>query len=226
MLVRILALAVLAIPLAAAGPQDSSDRIRSAMNASIEKQRASVRSQVQNAQAAPPVDFFTVPWPSAPAPVTPAQTDCAPLPAAELTPLIGASAAKHGVEARLVRAVIEKESGGRPCAVSARGAQGLMQIMPGTAAELKLEDPLDPGQNVDAGVRYLKLLLDRFKGDLKLALGAYNAGPGAVDKEGGVPQNPETRDYVTEILQALTEPSAAPGSPPGSAGTSTQTKAP
>jgi soluble lytic murein transglycosylase-like protein len=213
---------LLTIPLLAA---DQGDRIRAAMNASLEQQRASVRSQVLNAKAAP-ADFFTIPWPAAPTGGATAQADCEPLPLAELTPLIGASATKHGVEARLVRAVIQKESGGRPCAVSPRGAQGLMQIMPGTAAELKLADPFDPQQNVDAGVRYLKALLDRFKGDLKLALGAYNAGPGAVDKDGGVPGNQETQDYVTGILESLTEPPAGLGSQPGSEGTSAQTKAP
>ena len=209
---------------AAQQPAEFVDRIRAAMTASIEKQRASVRSQVQNGRAAPAAGFFTAPWPT----LTPvvAKADCDPIPTTELTPLIGAAAAKHGVETRLVRAVIEKESGGKPCAVSARGAQGLMQIMPATAAELKLEDPFDPKQNVDAGVRYLKMLLDRFKGDLKLALGAYNAGPGAVDKEGGVPANAETTDYVSEILQSLTEPQASPALPPGSGETSAKTTAP
>ncbi len=204
-----------------------SDRIRAAMNTSIEKQRASVRLQLGSAQDVSAAGFFTVPWPAAataPAPFS--QAVCEPLSLAELTPLIETAATKHGLEARLVRAVIDKESGGRPCAVSPRGAQGLMQIMPATAADLKLGDPFDPKQNVDAGARYMKTLLDRFSGDLKLALGAYNAGPGAVDKEGKVPPNAETQDYVTQILQSLTESRAAPASSPGSAGTSAGTKAP
>ena len=224
MSVRILVFALAPLVLLAADPESAADRIRAAMSTSIEKQRASVRSQVQGAQAAAAGAFFTVPWP-APAAAS-GSADCDPLPLAELTPMIGEAATKHGVEARLVRAVIEKESGGRPCAVSARGAQGLMQIMPGTAADLKLDDPFDPKQNVDAGVRYLKMLLDRFKGDLKLTLGAYNAGPGAVGKEGAVPGYAETQDYVAAILEALKAPPAAPGSPPGSAGTSGQTTAP
>jgi soluble lytic murein transglycosylase-like protein len=207
-----------------ATPEDSVGRIRTAMNASIEKQRVSVRLQVQSAQP-DPGGFFTVPWPSS-APPAAGPADCDPLSTAELTPMVDIAAAKYGVQAKLVRAVIAKESGGRPCAVSVRGAQGLMQIMPVTAAELKLENPFDPQQNVEAGTHFLKTLLDRFSGDLKLALGAYNAGAGTVDKQGGVPTNAETQDYVTQILKALTEPPAGLGSPPGSAETSAKTKAP
>jgi soluble lytic murein transglycosylase-like protein len=191
------------------------------MQASLDQQRTSVRAQAGSAVRAPEGSFFTIPWPAAPAFAAPS---CDPLPAADLTPLIDSSAAKHGLKPELIRAVITQESAGRPCAVSARGAQGLMQIMPATAEDLQLSDPLDPKQNVDAGSRYLKSLLDRFGGDLARALGAYNAGPGAVEREGGVPPIDETQNYVAEILKALKQGPAA--SPPGSAGTSAQTTGP
>ena len=107
------------------------------------------------------------------------------------------------LSASLVHAVIEQESGFRPCAVSSRGARGLMQIMPATAGELGLDDPFDPLANIVAGAKYLRQLLDRYHGDLFRALGAYNAGPAAVDEAAGIPEIPETRDYVTSIVQKL-----------------------
>jgi soluble lytic murein transglycosylase-like protein len=187
----------------------------SPMEASIKIQRASVRAQVNSATSAPAQGFFKVPWPS---PVTLQSTlaDCDPLPPSDLQPLIAASALKHGVKVELVRALIGQESGGRPCAVSARGAQGLMQIMPDTAADLNLTAPFDPKQNVDAGVKYLKTLLDHFKGDLTLALGAYNAGLGVVEKGGGLPQNAETQNYVKQILASLHESETVSAPPPPS----------
>ena len=129
--------------------------------------------------------------------------DCDPLPADQLDPLIQEAAQKSGVEAQLVRAVIDQESARRPCALSAKGAEGLMQLMPATAEEYDVDDPFDPKQNVEAGTKLLKSLLDRYKNDPTLALGAYNAGSGRVDREGGVPQIPETVDYVTAILDKL-----------------------
>jgi hypothetical protein len=109
------------------------------------------------------------------------------------------AATRHGVDPNLVRAVIKVESGGNPSAVSRKGAMGLMQLMPATARELKVTNPFDPAQNVDAGVRHLKGLLDNFRGDLNLTLAAYNAGQGAVRRNGGVPPYGETRDYVQRI---------------------------
>ena len=114
-------------------------------------------------------------------------------------PLIAASAARHNVRADLVRAVIQAESAFNPLARSPRGAMGLMQLMPATAAELGVDDPYDPAQNIRGGVAYLKSLLDQYADNEELALAAYNAGPGAVDRYDGVPPYRETRNYIARI---------------------------
>lgn len=119
---------------------------------------------------------------------------------AEYEHLISITAAKYGVSPSLVKAVIQAESGYNPKAVSKAGASGLMQLMPGTAKHLNVADSFDPRQNVDGGVRYLKFLLDTFKGDVTLALAAYNAGLGKVARYGGVPPYEETRNYVNRVL--------------------------
>jgi hypothetical protein len=104
----------------------------------------------------------------------------------------------HGVDPMLVRALIQVESGYRPTAKSPKGAMGLMQLMPSTAKEYKLHNPFEPKANIEAGIKHLKSLIDRF--GLELALAAYNAGPGAVKRFNGVPPYRETRNYVTRIL--------------------------
>lgn len=109
-------------------------------------------------------------------------------------------AAQHGVEPGLVKAVIAAESNFRPHAVSRVGAQGLMQLMPATAADLGVERPFGVVENIDGGVRYLRAMLDRFA-DVARALAAYNAGPGAVDRHRGVPPYPETRAYIKRVLE-------------------------
>jgi len=114
--------------------------------------------------------------------------------------LIDEHASRHGIRKDLVRAVIQVESGFNPRAISNKGAMGLMQLMPATARQLGVANPFDPDQNVRGGVAYLRQLLDRYDGDERLALAAYNAGPGAVDSHGQtVPPYSETRDYVSKV---------------------------
>lgn len=115
--------------------------------------------------------------------------------------LIASTAAKHGVDLRLVHALIQVESAYHSRAVSRKGARGLMQLLPSTGRQYGALDLFDPRVNLDAGVRHLKSLLDRF--DLPLALAAYNAGAGAVTRFGGIPPFRETRTYVTRILRLL-----------------------
>jgi Transglycosylase SLT domain len=109
------------------------------------------------------------------------------------------AAARHNVDPNLVRAVVKVESNFNPNAVSRKGAMGLMQLMPSTAKELRVKNPFDPEQNVDAGVRHLKQLLESYGGDVKLTLAAYNAGAGAVARSSGVPHYAETQNYVRRI---------------------------
>jgi soluble lytic murein transglycosylase-like protein len=114
---------------------------------------------------------------------------------------IDQAASRHNVDPNLVRAVIKVESNFNPNAVSRKGAMGLMQLMPQTARQLKVANPFDPQQNVDAGVRHLKQLMENYGGDVKLTLAAYNAGQGAVARSAGVPHFAETRNYVDRITQ-------------------------
>jgi soluble lytic murein transglycosylase-like protein len=114
---------------------------------------------------------------------------------------IDQAASRHNVDPNLVRAVIKVESNFNPNAVSRKGAMGLMQLMPQTARQLRVENPFDPQQNVDAGVRHLKQLMENYGGDVKLTLAAYNAGQGAVARSAGVPHFAETRNYVNRITQ-------------------------
>ena len=108
---------------------------------------------------------------------------------------------QHGVSAALVKAIIAAESGFDPDAMSDKGARGLMQLMPDTARELGVDDALDPWQNIDGGTRYLGEMIERFPGELSLAVAAYNAGPEAVKKHRGVPPYEETRSYVERVLR-------------------------
>jgi soluble lytic murein transglycosylase-like protein len=113
------------------------------------------------------------------------------------------AAARYGVSKDLIAAMIEAESSYNPRAISPRGAQGLMQLMPETAAILRVSDPFDPRENIDGGVRHLLSLMDRFDNNLPLALAAYNAGEGAVIRHRGIPPYRETRQYVKRIMRQL-----------------------
>jgi soluble lytic murein transglycosylase-like protein len=119
---------------------------------------------------------------------------------------IAEAAARYAVPERLIWAVIRVESGFDPRAVSRRGARGLMQLMPQTAAVLGVRDPFDPRQNIDGGTRHLRAMMIRFRYDLRLALAAYNAGERPVARHRGVPPYPETQDYVTQVLRFYDAP--------------------
>ncbi len=118
----------------------------------------------------------------------------------EFEHIINSCSLRYGVDMSLVKAVIQAESGYNPNAVSRKGAAGLMQLMPKTAQDLKVSNSFDPSENIRGGVRYLKFLLDTFKGDVSLALAAYNAGLSKVAQYGGIPPYEETRNYVGKVL--------------------------
>lgn len=150
-----------------------------------------------------------VPWPEPVAEVPPVPVAAVAPPAsvtgsAPFTDLIEPLARRHGVDAGLVHAVIAAESNYAPQARSRKGAMGLMQLMPATARQYALADPYDPQANIEAGIRHLKSLLDRF--DVPLALAAYNAGEGTVRRYGGMPPYRETRSYVSRILSRWHQP--------------------
>jgi soluble lytic murein transglycosylase-like protein len=188
-------------PAAAKPPPNSAELQRAAMAL----QRAAIRKQAEN------LGLWLMPLDARPPGRAAEPPDCDPLEGSLVDPLITDAAKQHSLDPKLLRAVIAQESAFRACAVSAKGAQGLMQLMPGTAADLGVANPFDPKQSVDGGARYLKQLIDKYKGDLPQALGAYNAGPKATDDSGGVPDLQETREYVDAIL---TNAGLKPADPP------------
>jgi soluble lytic murein transglycosylase-like protein len=129
--------------------------------------------------------------------------DCPPMDTEELESVLKEAADKEGLTPDLLRAVVERESGFCPCAVSPKGALGLMQLMPETAELLGVRDAFDPKQNVESGAKFLAGLLERYGGELPLALAAYNAGPGKVDERRKVPEIPETKAFVARVLASL-----------------------
>ena len=159
----------------------------------ISRQRVASKRVVTFVWTPPPVRAAVVP------------TACAEITGPELARMIDSAADANEIAPSIVREVARQESAFDPCAVSRKGAEGLMQLMPGTQALLGVGDPFDPEESLMAGARLLKDLLGRYDGNLALALSAYNAGPKRVDQANGVPPIAETRDYVTRILSRLTD---------------------
>ena len=122
---------------------------------------------------------------------------------------------KHNVDPRLVKAVIAAESGWNPLAISPKGAVGIMQLMPKTATDMGVGNRYNPEENIEGGIKYLKHLLERFKGNLTMALAAYNAGPARVEKVRGVPSIPETVNYVRKVMNTYSGGPETIWSPPG-----------
>ena len=172
-----------------------------AMQPSLAAQRASIARQVGDRSSE---SFFLLGPPSRSSlvPVLAPESDCEPLPAAQLDSLIEGAAKQQDLQPELLRSMVNQESGARPCAVSPKGAMGLMQLMPATAAQLGVKDPFDPQENLNAGAWFVKQLLTTYN-DLPLALGAYNAGPARVNAIDGIPAIPETQNYVQKILSSL-----------------------
>jgi soluble lytic murein transglycosylase-like protein len=204
----------LLVSLATAQTAQNAAAIRARMEESLRQQTESVARQLKGVQAAQPrAPMPTLPPTRALRPILSTLRACDPISPGSFDPQIKAEADRQGVAPDLLKAVISAESAFVPCAVSDKGAMGLMQLMPGTAQAMGVSDPMDPADNLRGGVRYLGQLLERYGGDLTLALSAYNAGPGLVDKYGGVPPIPETQNYVREILKKLTNTTAAPPKP-------------
>ncbi len=189
---------------------------------SFKKQQDSIDRQLSVTGPAKnsPTQFIAPLPPSANMPATPISTaewDCDPIPSKEVDALVSSAAKREDLPPGVLRAVMRRESGFKPCAISIAGAEGLMQLMPETAQELHVADPFDPWQNVRGGAAFLKQLLKRYNGDLNLALSAYNAGPTRVDQAGGVPEISETQTYVANILNELISASLEPAMHIGSA---------
>jgi hypothetical protein len=182
------------------------------MEGSQAKQRLSVQKQLAQGESTgffvlpPPSKMGLTPFASPPLPISDSSSDCDPLPAPSVDSLVGGAARRAGIDESLLRVVMKEESGFRPCAVSPKGAMGLMQLMPATAEQFGVTDPFDPVDNVEAGAKLLKELMTRYGGDLNRVLGAYNAGATRVDNAGGIPGIPETWNYVSRILSLLPPP--------------------
>lgn len=184
----------------------SSSRMKTAaIDAAIARQKKSVGKQPGTDSGG---GFFLLPPPAAGRSVSP-EPQCAPLPPAEVDELVTQAGEASSVSPDLLRTVMKEESGFRPCAVSGKGAMGLMQLMGPTADELGVGNAFDPKENVTAGAKFLRQLIDLYNGDLALALSAYNAGPSRVDASLGIPEIPETMDYVHKILSVV-QPVASP----------------
>jgi len=195
---------------AVAPMREAAQRQRSAAAASMQQAVAEQRATAIRINVPPPAlgdsfqplrSWFVSPLAASGS----AGASCEPLGPDQVNPVIERVSALQGLNPELVRAVIAQESGFRPCAVSPKGAIGLMQLMPATIEDLEVRDPFDPGQNIGAGTRLLRRLLDRYGGDLALALAAYNAGPARVDDANGIPTISETTQYVSDLLKKLNQ---------------------
>ena len=193
------------------------DRQRHALEpaaAAVERQAASARRQQEQASRAPAGgawDLTPQSWASS---LEASEPNCPNLDPKVASAKFQATESQTELPPGLLAAVALQESGLSPCAVSRSGALGLMQLMPATAQELGVEDPLDPWQNLRGGSQFLRQLLDRYGGDVSLALGAYNAGASVVDYYGGVPPYLETQNYVASVLARLRQLPTASESPP------------
>ena len=196
--------------------QSSQDDIRARMQASVQRQSqsvaamktaiaAQVQSTARKGEQSPGGGFFLLAPPAA-GPHDAVVPQCEALPVQEVDELVTRAGAASSVSPDLLRSVMKEESGFRPCALSEKGAMGLMQLMNATAIDLGVRDAFDPQENVTAGARYLKQFINLYNGDLALALSAYNAGPGRVKPSAGIPQIPETMNYVNKILSTLPVP--------------------
>ena len=209
------------------GALSAADRILAKMQAGLNKQKASVERQTARYQSAapaapsaavreiePPAQISATSEPGAKVALGASDpsldlsadvrtSPCSPLDRRQVHSLVQTASAHTDLPSDLLFAVMERESAFQPCAVSSKGAVGLMQLMPATAAEMGVKNPFHPIENLLGGARYLRHLLDSYSGDLRLALAAYNAGPGTVREAGGVPDYPETLRYVDTILGRL-----------------------
>lgn len=183
-------------------PPHTTDR----MEASAQRQMLSINRQKKSVARRP--GFFLLP-PFSPGRSGSTEPQCAALPSAEVDELVTQAGEASSVPPDLLRTVMKEESGFRPCAVSGKGAMGLMQLMGATANEFGVRNAFDPRENVTAGAKFLKQLIDLYHGDLGLALSAYNAGPRRVDASSGIPEIPETMDYVNRILSLQRSGAAA-----------------
>jgi len=174
--------------------------------ASVLKQRAAARAQEAAVASHRPAAYVSSPstqmirWTQAVSDIP-----CVSTSAGQIRDIVDDGARRTGLDANLVHAVVRKESAYNHFATSIKGAQGLMQLMPSVQMQFGVTNPYDPRQNVDAGTRLLKQLIDQYGGDLTRALGAYNAGPARIEQFGGVPPYPETINYVSGILDDLSQ---------------------
>jgi hypothetical protein len=180
----------------------SIESMRNGLSAQVK----SVANQPGGASSKDP--FFVLPPPPKTLVLTPAP-ECDPLPPERVNDLVQTASEQSAVPPELLRSVMKVESGFRPCALSNKGAAGLMQLMPATAISLGVWNAFDPKENVTAGARYLGQLLGIYGGDYSLALSAYNAGPSRVEAGSAIPNIPETVDYVRKILNLTPAPRRA-----------------